>query len=56
MTRRDGAADPDVDDLVEAITAKLRANAPVLKQSISHGRLSWRVAKGRIEINLEPRL
>ena len=48
---------PDsVDELIAAIVNKLQANRDVLRQSLGHGHLTWRVQSGKIEIALEPKL
>ena len=45
------------DDLIEAITVKLRRNHAILERSVHFGRLSWRsTKKGEIEVDLEPKL
>ena len=46
-----------VDQLIAAIDKKLNAKRDVLRQSLSHGRLTWRRTKsGEIEVGLEPKL
>lgn len=47
-----------VDQLIEVIIDKLKANRIVLQQSLAFGRLSWRLNKknGEIEVDLEPKL
>ena len=44
-------------EIIEAITAKLKANRLVLQSSAHRGRLTWRMTKeGKIEVNLEPKI
>jgi hypothetical protein len=46
-----------VDELIAAIVKKLQAKRGVLRQSLPHGRLTWRRTKtGEIDVGLEPRL
>jgi hypothetical protein len=42
----------EVDRLIEEITKKLESMKPVLKRSIEHGRLSWRVKGTGFEIKV----
>ncbi len=55
MSTQHRPATPSVEELIKAITKKLRAHESVLEKS-RHGRLSWRIANGEIEIELEARL
>lgn len=46
-----------VDELIEAVIRKLKANRSVLERSLHFGRLTWRVTKkGDIEVDLEPKI
>ena len=46
-----------VDELIDIILKKLRANREILERSLHFGRLSWRTRKdGEIEVELEPKL
>lgn len=47
------ARETDVERLLEAISEKLNANRPEIAKSITHGRLSWRVKDGRIDVVLD---
>ena len=45
------------EELIAAITAKLRSNSAIVEQSIAFGRLTWRRTKNsQFEIDLEPRI
>lgn len=43
----------EVARLLDAINEKLNANRPEIGRSIAHGRLSWRVRDGRIDVVLD---
>lgn len=45
--------DRDLTALLDAIVEKLKANRPEIARSLAHGRLSWRVRDGRIDITLD---
>jgi hypothetical protein len=46
-----------VDELIAAIISKLEAKRDVLRQSLGHGRLTWRrVKSGKIELDLDVKL
>jgi hypothetical protein len=47
------AREAEVGRLLEAINEKLNANRPEIAKSIAHGRLSWRMKDGRIELSLD---
>ncbi len=49
------STDPNVEQLIKAITAKLEANAEILAKAKS-GRLSWRWRQGVLTITLHPEL
>ncbi len=46
---------PNVDQLIKAITAKLQANAEIIAKAKS-GRLTWRWSNGVLTIRVTPEL
>ncbi len=45
------------DLVIEAITAKLEANKPIIARSLRHGSLKWSYeSMSKIDIRIEPRI
>ena len=53
--RSEGRAD-QVNQLIQDIVDKLKANRVVLERSLRFGRLSWHHKNGKTEVHLEPKL